>query len=193
MEERMHSTNELQVLVIGVAGAEFGMNITKIQELARYQEVQRISYSNPCIEGTVNLRGEVFTVVDLAKYLDLPASNDPEHDILIIMKFKQEGMAFHVHQADSVSRFSWETIESADSSLCVDKENIVVGAAMLNDRVITLIDFDWIMHEIAAVLEVEAQTSQDAEISRSNSAESHLKPFISHGKYSFTDNISPCP
>lgn len=163
MEERMSSTNELQVLVTGVAGNTFGINIAKIQELAWYQDVQRIPHSNPCIEGTVHLRGKAFTVVDLAKYLDLPASKDPEHDLLIIMGFKQMGMAFHVHQADAISRISWETIEKPDSELYGDKDNIVIGIAKADDRVITLIDLEWIMHEIAAVLSAEAQTSETAD------------------------------
>lgn len=81
-----------------ISSNTFGVDITKIQEFTWYHDVQWIPYSHPNVEGIIHLRDETIIVVDLAMYLDFPASENPEHDLLIITESDQMNIAFHIHR-----------------------------------------------------------------------------------------------
>lgn len=168
-------TNELQVLEFVIAGNHFGINVAKVRELVQYQGVQRIPHSQPSVEVIVRPRNEVFTVVDLAKYMEFPASEDPEHDILIITEFNQMSVAFHVHKVDGITRISWETVEKPNAAIYGDKEGIITGIAKLEDRMIALIDFEKIMYEITPSSSVEAHADEVAENTDNSNS---LKPIL---------------
>lgn len=141
-------TNELEVLEFSIDGNYFGINLAKVRELICYQTVQRIPNSQPSIEGIIRSRDELFTVLDLADYLNFAASKDPEHDILIITDFNHMSLAFHVHTVEGIIRTKWDKIEKPCFAIYGDREGVVTGIVKLENRMITLIDFEKIMYEI---------------------------------------------
>lgn len=140
--------NEFEMLEFVVAGNHFGINVAKVRELIRHQPVQRIPHSKPGIEGIMNSRNELYTVVDLAEILNLPASNHPADDIFIITEFNKISVAFHVHMVVSIHHISWDMVEKPDSSLNGNNGGLVTGIAKLENKIIPLIDFEKIMYDI---------------------------------------------
>ncbi len=151
-------TNELEVLEFYLAGTSFGINVSKVRELIRYEKVQKIPQAQPYVEGIFCPRKEIFTVVDLAGYLGLPASETPEKDLLIITYFNQISTAFHVHGVSSIHRLSWENVEKLDSSLYGGVEGVITGFAKVEDRMIPILDFEKIMVDINPGSSVEANS-----------------------------------
>ena len=142
-------TNELEVLEFIIAGDSFGINVAKVRELMQYKPVQRMPKSHPCIEGIFQPRDLVLTIIDLAAYLGLPASEDPDRDIFIIAGFNNMNLAFHVHSVESIHRISWEKIEKPDSTIYGGSDGVVTGIAKVDGRMISIIDFEKIVHEIS--------------------------------------------
>ena len=70
-------TNELEILEFIISGNSYGINVAKITELMQAQEVQEMPLAHPCVEGIFQPRNEVYTIVDLARYLGLGESDDP--------------------------------------------------------------------------------------------------------------------
>lgn len=153
-------TNELEVLEFIVAGNHFGINVAKVRELIQYQTIQKIPHAQSSVEGIMRSRNEILTVVDLAHYLGYPASDDTIHDILIIASFNQMSVAFHVHKVEGILRVSWETIEKPNSAIYGGDEGIVIGIVKLEDRMITLIDFEKIMYDINPSSSIQAHASE---------------------------------
>ncbi|NLO48634.1 MAG: response regulator [Clostridiales bacterium] len=141
-------TNELEILEFYIAGNSFGINVSKITELMQAQEVQHMPRSNPYIEGVFQPRKEVYTIIDLAKYLGMPASENPEKDIYIITNFNKMSVAFHVHSVENIYRISWKDIEKPNSIIYGGTEGIVTGIAKTDDRMISILDFEKITYDI---------------------------------------------
>ncbi|QHQ61518.1 response regulator [Anaerocolumna sedimenticola] len=148
-------TNELEVLEFVIAGEYFGINVAKVRELIRYQTVHRIPHSQSSIEGIIRSRDELFTVVNLAKFLNYHDSDSPDQDILIITDFNKMSIAFHVHLVAGINRISWEMVEKPSSAIYGNSEGLVTGIAKLKDRIITLLDFEKIMYEIYPYSNIE--------------------------------------
>jgi len=53
-------------------GHFFGVEVVKVQEVIRYQEMTRVPLAHGTIRGLINLRGQIVTAIDLRRRLDLP-------------------------------------------------------------------------------------------------------------------------
>ena len=56
-----------------VADMFMGIELTRVQELLRYQEMTSVPLAPPAIEGLINLRGQIVTALDVRRILGLPA------------------------------------------------------------------------------------------------------------------------
>ncbi|MCL2079977.1 MAG: chemotaxis protein [Oscillospiraceae bacterium] len=162
-------TNELEILEFVVSGNCYGINVAKITELMQIQEVQEMPLSHPCVEGVFQPRSEVYTIVDLSKYLGLGPSEDPDKDIFIITNFNQMNIAFHVHAVEGIFRISWNDIEKPDSIIYGGQEGVVTGIAKINDKIISILDFEKITFDISPetgidLSTVSAYTGSDREL-----------------------------
>jgi len=151
-------TNELEILEFEIAGNSFGINVAKITELMQIQEVQEMPLSHPCVEGVFQPRDEVYTIVDLAKYLGHGPSDDPSTDIFIISNFNKMNIAFHVHAVESIFRISWNQIEKPDSVIYGGQEGVVTGIAKVDDRIISILDFEKITFDISPETGIDLTT-----------------------------------
>jgi len=161
-------TNELEILEFIISGNSYGINVAKITELMQIQEVQEMPLSHPCVEGVFQPRSEVYTIVDLSRYLGLGPSEDPGKDIFIITNFNQMNIAFHVHAVESIFRISWQDIEKPDSIIYGGQEGVVTGIAKVSGRIISILDFEKITFDISPetgidLAEVKAYTGVDRE------------------------------
>ena len=153
-------TNELEILEFVISGNSYGINVAKITELMQIQEVQEMPLSHPCVEGVFQPRSEVYTIVDLARYLGLGPSDDPGKDIFIITNFNMMNIAFHVHAVESIFRISWNDIEKPDSIIYGGQEGVVTGIAKVNDRIISILDFEKITFDISPETGLDLNTVQ---------------------------------
>ena len=151
-------TNELEILEFVIAGNSYGINVAKITELMQIQEVQEMPLAHPCVEGIFQPRNEVYTIVDLAKYLGLMPSEDPSKDIFVITNFNQMNIAFHVHAVETIFRISWNDIEKPDSIIFGGQEGVVTGIAKVNDRIISILDFEKITFDISPETGIDLST-----------------------------------
>src|ERR1700730_3115405 len=71
---------EHQYCTFFVDGHYFGVDVLKVQEIIRYQEMTRVPLAPPVVRGLINLRGQIVTALDLRRRLELrerPAEQQP--------------------------------------------------------------------------------------------------------------------
>lgn len=143
-------TNEIEIMEFKVGGELFGINIAKIREIIRAQETKFMPNSHPVIEGIFKQRGDIITVIDLSKCLDISrVEEDRSHDIFVITYFNNLNFAFRVESVVGIDRVSWENIRKPDSVIYGGTESIATGIAEYNDRLITILDFEKIIADIS--------------------------------------------
>ena len=54
-----------------VDGHFFGLDVLKVQEIIRYQEMTAVPLAPPVVRGLINLRGQIVTAIDLRRRLEL--------------------------------------------------------------------------------------------------------------------------
>ena len=142
-------TNELEIMEFTVGGELFGINIAKIREIMRAQETKRMPNSHNFVEGIFKQRGEVITVIDLAKCLNIERSENKSHDIFILTHFNKLNFAFRVESVVGIDRVSWEDIKKPDKVIYSGEDSIATAIAEYKDRLITILDFEKIIADIS--------------------------------------------
>lgn len=166
-------TNELEVLEFTIADRHFGINVSKVVELMPHEEVTPMPNSNPFIEGVFKPRDKIMTLINLSAYMGLPDAEDPERDIFIITNFNKNNSAFHVHTVEDIHRISWEKIEKPDPAIYGGIEGLATGIARIDDRLITIVDFEKILADISP-----ASSIQLSEIDKMGKREVTTKPIM---------------
>ena len=141
-------TNEFEIMEFTIANETFGINVAKVLEIMMICPVKPMQKAQPDIEGIFKSRDMVITVIDLASYLNLPASENPERDIFIITNFNNNNFAFHVHSVVGIARISWQRIKKPDRIIFGGEEGTATGIADFNNHLITILDFEKIVAEI---------------------------------------------
>ena len=142
-------TNELEIMEFTVGGELFGINIAKIREIMRAQETKRMANSHNFVEGIFKQRGEVITVIDLAKCLNIERSENKSHDIFILTHFNKLNFAFRVESVVGIDRVSWEDIKKPDKVIYSGEDSVATAIAEYKDRLITILDFEKIIADIS--------------------------------------------
>ncbi len=145
-------TNEFEIMEFTIAGETLGINVAKVREIMMACPVKPMQRSHKDIEGIFKSRDIVITVIDLASYLNLPASDNPDRDIFIVTNFNNTNFAFHVHTVVGIDRVSWQQIKKPDKIIYGGQEGVATGIADFEDHLITILDFEKIVSEISPEL-----------------------------------------
>ena len=140
-------TNELEVVMFQIGNGLFGINVLKVREIINAIDVTPIPNSHADVEGIIRLRDEVLPVVNLAKVLDIPPSQNPEDDKFIIAELNQIKIAFRVHHVSRIHRISWDQIEKP-TELSTGDQAYAIGIIKLEEEMSILLDFEKIVVEI---------------------------------------------
>lgn len=142
-------TNEFEIMEFTIAGETFGINVAKVREIMMACPVKPMQKAQKDIEGIFKSRDIVITVIDLASYLNLPASKNPDRDIFIVTNFNNTNFAFHVHTVVGIDRVSWQQIKKPDKIIYGGQEGVATGIADFENHLITILDFEKIVSEIS--------------------------------------------
>ena len=141
-------TNEIEIMEFTVAGNLYGINVAKVDEIMLCQPVKAMPHTHPAVEGIFKPRETVITVLNLPTYLGFE-SDLKEKDLFIITNFNKMHIAFRVHTVIGISRISWTAIQKPDKAISGSGDSIATGIAQANGQLVTILDFEKIVAEIA--------------------------------------------
>lgn len=142
-------TNELEILEFTVGKNHYGINVAKIKEILTYKKPTPIPNAHPCIEGIFMPRDTIISIIDLAKSLKLPQSDDETKDMYIVTNFNQLNAAFHVHGVVGIHRVSWADIVKPDGTINTAGAGVATGIIKFDNKLIIILDFEKIVSEIS--------------------------------------------
>ena len=79
-------TKELQFCTFYVDKFFFGIEVEKVQEVIRYQEMTRVPLAAHEIRGLINLRGQIVTAIDLRRRLGLAERNKDQLPMNVVVR-----------------------------------------------------------------------------------------------------------
>ncbi len=142
-------TNEIEVMEFTIHDSLYGINVAKVKEILVSAPVKPMPHSHPAVEGIFKPRDTVLTVVDMPKYLTGTECEKKPKDLFIVTEFNKMNIAFRVHTVVGISRISWKDIQKPDKTVAGGEEGVATGIAQCNGELVTILDFEKIVAEIA--------------------------------------------
>jgi len=142
--EHVKTEDELQLVTFLLAGEEYGLPITKVQEINRFLPVTKLPQTPPFMEGIINLRGRIIPVLDLRKRFQLEVTAHDDDTRIIVVEISGQTVGLTVDAVREVVRLGAASVEEPPSSVAVDSQYIS-GVGNLGNRLIILLDTDQIL------------------------------------------------
>ncbi|MCP4644489.1 MAG: chemotaxis protein CheV [bacterium] len=150
-------TNELELLVFQVAGTSYGINVAKVRELVPRMRAIALPGAPDAVDGTIRLREEILTLVNLGRYLGEPAKEDDDKGLIIVIEFNMKRCGVLVDGVEMIHRLKWDQVDPPSKYL-IDLEVPITGVCKLEDNVVQILDFEAIVGEVLGLGGEEANT-----------------------------------
>ena len=161
-------TNEFEILEFFITSQQdqnslievnsFGINVAKVVEVIENPGLE-LTYDNvnPCFMGVISLRGSILPILDLSKWLKIPRKKS-KNEIIIVTEFSKQTAGFLVSGVVEIHRLDWTQVESPDKLVSSRKENCVVGIVQIEDKIIQLLDLEYMISDLTGI-KIEAKSN----------------------------------
>ncbi len=137
----MHESSR-QFCTFRLADHEFGVDVLRVQEVIRYQQVTRVPLAPPVVEGLINLRGQIVTALDLRRRLELPDRPADALPMNVVIRTDDGAVSFLVDDIGDVVDVDDSTFERAPETLQGVPRQLIQGVYKLKDRLLLILDTD---------------------------------------------------
>ncbi|AEC52045.1 purine-binding chemotaxis protein [Pyrococcus sp. NA2] len=141
---------EIQVVAFRLGNEEFCLEISKVREIKEMMPITRVPNAPDFVEGVINLRGQITTVINLKKLLGYYDDEDLSNKKIIIAEVNGEIVGVIVDSVSDVITLTEDQIEQPPKTLAskVDMKAIK-GIAKINngERLLIMLDLDKLIGE----------------------------------------------
>lgn len=124
----------------------FGIEVDKVQEIIRYQEMTRVPLAPVVVGGLINLRGQIVTAIDLRLRLELKERRPLELPLNIIVKTSDETASLLVDEIGDVLEVHEEDFETPPDTLTSKVRHLIRGAYKFPDQLLLLLDVEKVVN-----------------------------------------------
>ena len=136
-----HVDDVLQLVSFRLEDEEYGIEILRVQEIIRRQELTRVPNAPQYVEGVINLRGKVIPVIALRKRFGLPGRDQDKHTRIVVSEVGGTVVGFEVDAVSEVLRIRRVTIEPPPWVSRVDRD-FIGGVGKLEGRLLILLNLE---------------------------------------------------
>ena len=120
-------------------GRFLGVDVAKVQEVIRQQEMTRIPLAGESIRGLVNLRGQIVTAIELRRCFGIP-ERESEESPMIVVRTEEGAVSLLVDEIDEVVDVDGEAFESPPDNLDAHARALTGGVYKFTDRLMLILD-----------------------------------------------------
>lgn len=120
----------------------FGVEVQKVQEVIRYQEMTRVPLAQPVVRGLINLRGQIVTAIDMRRRLGLPALSADQLPMNVVIRTDDGPVSLLVDEIGDVLEVDHDSYDSPPETLRGATRDLIKGAYKLNGRLLLTLDSD---------------------------------------------------
>ncbi|MGN6600672.1 MAG: chemotaxis protein CheW [Actinomycetales bacterium] len=131
-----------QFATFTLAGHLFGVRVSRVQEVLRYQVATRVPMAPDAVGGLINLRGQVVTAIDLRTRLGLPARPAGAEPMNVVVRVGDEAVSMLVDSIGDVVDVETDAFEAPPDTLSGPGRDLLHGAYKLEGRLLLALDVD---------------------------------------------------
>ncbi len=122
-------------------GFFFGVEVLKVQEIIRYQQMTMVPLAPDMIEGLINLRGQIVTAIDLRRRMNFEArAVSAELPMNVVVRTVEGAVSLLVDEMGDVIEVDQASFEPSPATLRGVARDMIRGVYKLKDRLLLILD-----------------------------------------------------
>jgi purine-binding chemotaxis protein CheW len=139
-------TRDLQIVGLRIGRETYGVPIALVREIVRVPEITAVPNAQKYVEGVINLRGKIISVVDLRKrFGDTEIENNKKNRIVVV-ELENRTVGLIVNAASEVLKIPPSDIEPPSSVFLNGEVDYVTGVGKLKNRLVILLDLNRVLN-----------------------------------------------
>jgi purine-binding chemotaxis protein CheW len=123
----------------------FGVDVTQVQEVLRWQPMTHVPLSGTSIQGLINLRGQLVTAVDLRQRLDMEPFADGQQPMNVVIQRDDGMVSLLVDEICDVVEVHEDSFERVPETVRGVARDLLTGAYKLESALLLILDVDRIL------------------------------------------------
>ena len=140
-------SHELHIVGFQVGRETYGVPIASLHEIVRVTEITSVPDSPDYIEGVINLRGKIVSVIDLRKRFGAKQINNNRKNRILVVELNGRLTGLIVDAASDVLKIPENDVEAAPAVFQEGGLNCVTGLGKYKGRLIVLLDMNKLLQQ----------------------------------------------
>ena len=140
-------SKDLHLVGFKIGKETFGVPIGLVHEIVRVPEITAVPDAPDYIEGVINLRGKIVSIIDLRKRFGEKEINRNKKNRILVAEVEGKLVGLVVDAASEVLKMPAGDIEDPPNVFEEGELNYVTGVGKLKDRLIILIELTKILQK----------------------------------------------
>ncbi len=139
------TTGSIQLVSFRLAQEEYGIEITKVQEIILMGEITRVPQTPQYIKGLINLRSTVIPIVDLRTRFDMSEQEATDETRIMVVNVTGKTIGIIVDAVSEVQRVLQEQIAPPPPTVAGLEKDYLTGLVKLEKCLLIMLDIDRIL------------------------------------------------
>ena len=135
-------TGARQYCTFTVAGLFLGIDVLRVQEVLKHQQLTRVPLAPSEIGGLINLRGQIVTAIDLRSRLGLNKSDGQAQPMNVVVRTDDGSASLLVDAIRDVVTVDSAAFEPVPHTLAGVGREMFTGTYKLKDELLLILDTD---------------------------------------------------
>ena len=127
-------------------GYFFGVEVMKVQEVLRYQEMTRVPLAPEEVRGLINLRGHIVTAIDMRRRLKLKERTDDQVPMNVVVRTEDGEISLLVDEIGDVLEMDDSNFERPPETIDETTRELVRGVYKLQDKLLLVLDSEKVVN-----------------------------------------------
>ncbi len=150
MKQKLKNTSAIvtgiaQLILFKLNEELFSFRITNINEIQEMIKIIRVPNADSFIEGIINLRGEVITIINLKEKLGLANTEIFPNSMIMVARTETQKIGLLVDSVKEVKNISEDDVEPAPKLVAGISTDYLEGIGKVDDDPVIILDFDKII------------------------------------------------
>jgi purine-binding chemotaxis protein CheW len=132
----------IQVVGFRIGAETFGVPISIVREIVRVPAITAVPNAPDYIEGVINLRGKIISVIDLRKRFGETNIQPTKKNRIVVVDLNERSVGLLVNSASEVLKIPPSEIEAPHDLFQDGEVDYVTGVAKLKGRLVILLDLN---------------------------------------------------
>ncbi|MBN2336808.1 purine-binding chemotaxis protein CheW [Candidatus Bathyarchaeota archaeon] len=144
-------SKDQQIVNFTVGNVEYGVPVSQVKEVRDIQKVTPVPGAPPYVDGVTNLRGQIITILDLSKRLNLSGEGGGR-DKVIVIETHSSTVGVVVDTVTEVSDIPEEDIQ--DNLVRDQSQDYIIGIGKQDGKLVVVLDLLKIVNDATSNIDM---------------------------------------